>query len=100
MELKAGLSYTVLIKSSQSGNGLNSDELQCSKNMMYKANHECILLFGSSVGLAAPSPELSTDCLSQFFHSQYLRPQKNCFNSCKNESPPPSPPRQYAAGEE
>lgn len=65
------------------GNGLNLDEMQCSKNMMHKANHECILLLGSSAGLTAPSPELSTDCLPQFFHSQYLRPQKNCFNSCK-----------------
>ena len=82
------------------GNGLNLDELQCSKNMIHKATHECILLLGSSIGLTAPSPELSTDCLSQFFHSQYLRPQKNCFNSCKNASPPPSPPRQYAAGGE
>lgn len=31
------------------GDGLNLDEMQCSKNMMHKANHECILLLGSSV---------------------------------------------------
>lgn len=78
------------------GNGLHLDELQCSKNMMHKANHECIIL-GSLTGLTAPSPEISKDCLSQIFHSQYPRPQKNCFNSCKNASPPPSLPRQHAA---
>lgn len=68
--------WAVLIKraSQKEGNGLNVHELQCS--MMHKVNHECVLLSGSSVGLPAPSSELFTHCLSQVFHSRYLRPQK------------------------
>lgn len=43
------------------------DGLLHSKNMMHKANHECILPLGSSIGLTAPVPPqiLLTTVLSQ-----------------------------------